>query len=486
MVGPGAGKCKRPAGLLVLPAGLREKAPMFDRDLDCLAPPEAVALPVHALRPAGLAAFLAASPHAAFLQASGFTAAAGEIRLLPGADGLAGAVFGLGDSTDPHLFGALPFGLPPVCWRVEPGDFPADDATLGFCLGAYQFTLFKPARPCATLAAAPGDAAQAARATWLVRDLINTPADRLGPAELAAAAIALGESFGAECSTTTGDALLRDYPAVAAVGAGSDRAAAVATFRWQGSAAAADSPLIALCGKGVCFDTGGYDLKPPAAMLRMKKDMGGAAIMLGLARMIMAADLPVRLAVRLGCVENSVSGRAMRPSDVLATRRGLHVEVGNTDAEGRLVLCDLLAEASDEDPALLVDAATLTGAARVALGPDLPAMFCNDDGMAQLMTNAAAATHDPVWRLPLWPGYDPWLASRVADLNNIASKPFAGAIVAALFLQRFVKRSTPWIHFDTYAWSDSTTPGHPEGGESQTIRAAFHAIWTIVNHPAGN
>ncbi len=212
-----------------------------------------------------------------------------------------------------------------------------------------------------------------------MRDLINTPADRLGPAELAAAAVQVGRGFGAATSVVTGEALARDYPAIAAVGAGSDRPPAVATFRWQGSRRRPDAPLVALCGKGVCFDTGGYDLKPAAGMLRMKKDMGGAAIMLGLARMVMAADLPVRLVVRLGCVENSVSGRAMRPSDVLATRRGLHVEVGNTDAEGRLVLCDLLAEASDEDPAVLIDAATLTGAARVALGPDLPAMFCNDE-----------------------------------------------------------------------------------------------------------
>ena len=459
---------------------------MFDRDLDCLAPPEAVALPVHALRPAGLAAFLQASPHGAFLRASGFAAAAGDIRLLPGGDGVSGAVFGLGESRDPHLFGALPFGLPAVAWQVEPGDFATEDATLGFCLGAYQFTQFKPARPCATLAAARGRATEAAQAIWLVRDLINTPPDRLGPAELAAAAVELGGRFGAATSIVAGAELARDYPAIAAVGAGSDRPPAVASFRWQGSAAAADAPLVALCGKGVCFDTGGYDLKPASGMLRMKKDMGGAAIMLGLARMIMAADLPVRLVVRLGCVENSVSGRAMRPSDVLATRRGLSVEVGNTDAEGRLVLCDLLAEASDEDPAILIDAATLTGAARVALGPDLPAMFCNDDRVAQAMLDAGSATNDPLWRLPLWPGYDPWLSSRVADLNNVAAKPFAGAIVAALFLQRFVKRPTPWVHFDTYAWSDSTVPGHPEGGEAQAMRAAFHAIWTIVNAAAVN
>ena len=456
---------------------------MFDRDLDCLAEPGSPGLPVHALRPAALDAYLATCPHAAFLRAGGFTAAAGELRLLPCSTGIEGAVFGLGGSHDPHLFGALPAALPEGVWHIQPGDFAPADATLGFCLGAYQFTLFKPARPYACLAAPRGPETEAARAAWLVRDLINTPADRLGPAELAAALVSVGTAFGAATSLVTGAALTREYPAIAAVGAGSDRAPVVATLRWQGSTAAPDAPLVALCGKGVCFDTGGYDLKPPAGMLRMKKDMGGAAITLGLARIIMAADLPVRLVLRLGCVENSVSGHAMRPSDVLATRRGLHVEVGNTDAEGRLVLCDLLAEASDEHPAVLLDAATLTGAARVALGPDLPAMFCNDDGLAAAMLAAGEACHDPVWRLPLWAGYDPWLSSRVADLNNIAAKPMAGAIIAALFLQRFVTPATPWVHLDTYAWNDSTAPGRPEGGEAQAIRAAFHAISKFV-HPA--
>ena len=459
---------------------------MFDRDLDCLAEAGVASLPVHVVRPAGLDAFMMTSPHRAFLLAGKFAAAAGDLRLLPGESGLSGAVFGLGESRDPHLFGALPAGLPEGVWRVE-GDAPAADAVLGFCLGAYQFTAYKPARSLARLAPSPGAdigaARSAARATWLVRDLINTPADRLGPAELAAAAVQVGRAFGAATTLITGEALRHEYPAIAAVGAGSDRPPAVASLRWQGSTAAADAPLVALCGKGVCFDTGGYDLKPSAGMLRMKKDMGGAAIMLGLARMVMDADLPVRLVLRLGCVENSVSGRAMRPSDVLATRRGLHVEVGNTDAEGRLVLCDLLAEASDEDPAMLIDAATLTGAARVALGPEVVAMFSNDDALAQAMLGASAACHDPVWRLPLWPGYDGWLSSRVGDINNVAGKPSAGAIVAALFLQRFVKNMTPWLHFDTYAWNDSTTPGRPEGGEAQALRAVFNLISTRV-HPA--
>jgi leucyl aminopeptidase len=454
---------------------------MFDRDLDCLAAPDAVALPVTALRPDGLEAFLVNSPHAAFLRAGGFTAAAGEIRLLPGGDGVSGAVFGLGTVRDPHLFGALPFGLPPRAWRIEPGDFAEADATLGFCLGAYQFTAFKPARPCATLAAPRGLEIETARAIWLARDLINMPADRLGPAELAAALAKVGAGFGAETTFVSGDELESEYPAIAAVGAGSDRPPVVATLRWHGSKATVDAPLVSLCGKGVCFDTGGYDLKPSAGMLRMKKDMGGAAIMLALARTIMAADLPVRLVLRLGCVENSVSGHAMRPSDVLTTRRGLHVEVGNTDAEGRLVLCDLLAEASDENPTLLMDAATLTGAARVALGPELPAIFCNNERLATAMLEASVICNDPVWRLPLWQGYDPWLSSRVGDLNNVAGKPLAGAIIAALFLQRFVSGPTPWLHVDVYAWNDTTVPGRPEGGEAQTVRAAFAAISTFVN-----
>ena len=457
---------------------------MFDRDLDCLAEPGAPGLTVYAVRPAGLDAFLATSPHAAFLRAGGFTAGAGELRLLPGGDGLEGAVFGLGESRDPHLFGALPAALPEGVWRIAAGDFPAADATLGFCLGAYQYTAFKPGRRYARVAAPRGPETEAARATWLVRDLINTPADRLGPAELAAALVTVGQAFGAATNLVAGEALARDYPAIAAVGAGSDRPPVVATLRWRGTAAGPDAPLVALCGKGVCFDTGGYDLKPSAPMLRMKKDMGGAAIMLGLARMIMAADLPVRLVLRLGCVENSVSGRAMRPSDVLSTRRGLFVEVGNTDAEGRLVLCDLLAEASDEAPAVLLDAATLTGAARVALGPDLPAMFCNNERLAADMLAAGDTQFDPMWRLPLWPGYEPWLSSKVANLNNVAAKPMAGAIIAGLFLQRFVTASTPWIHFDTYAWNDSTSPGHPEGGEAQTIRAALLAISRFVHSPA--
>jgi leucyl aminopeptidase len=417
---------------------------------------------------------------AAFLRAADFAGRVGELVLLPDAGGIAGAAFGLGDDRSPYVFGDLPLRLPAgTAWRLAPGDYDADSAVLGWCLGAYGFRRFKPPKraPARLLLTAPHAAALAeAAAIWMARDLINTPANLLGPAELADEVVALGASFGAETMRVAGAALIASYPAVAAVGAGAARAPLVAGFDWRGSGADAQSPLVALCGKGVCFDSGGYDIKPADGMLRMKKDMGGAATVLGIAHVLMAADLPIRLMLRVGCVENSISGSAMRPLDVIATRRGLSVEVGNTDAEGRLVLADLLTEASEARPALVIDCATLTGAARAALGPDLPAMFANDDGWADAIATAAQAVHDPVWRLPLWDGYDAWLDSKTADLNNIAGKPFAGAIVAALFLRRFLAVETPWLHFDLYAWNDTARPGRPEGGEAQVLRAVCSAL----------
>jgi leucyl aminopeptidase len=244
----------------------------------------------------------------------------------------------------------------------------------------------------------------------------------------------------------------------------------LAVLRWEGDA---HGPLVALCGKGVCFDTGGLDLKPSAAMLRMKKDMGGAAVMLAVAEMVMRAKLPLRLLVLIGAVENAVSGNAMRPMDVLRSRKGLRVEIGNTDAEGRLVLCDLLQFAVEQNPAMILDAATLTGAARVALGPDLPALFSNDDALSERILAAGLAVQDPLWRLPLHDGYDSWLDSPFADLSNVSQKPMAGAVTAALFLRRFVPENQPWVHLDVYAWNDSTRPGRPEGGEAQAARAIF-------------
>ncbi len=432
---------------------------------------------VHAARPEGLAAVLARLPRAQadFAAASGFAARAEEMLLLPGEGGV-DALFGLGQARGPFVWGALATKLPAATWRLGEGVENVTEATLGFCLGAYRYSAFKPAKPGPVLlrAATAGPAEREAQAVWMVRDLVNTPANQLGPRDLASAAADLARAYRATATLIEGEALARDYPTVFAVGHGSDRAPAVTRFAWSG--AGPDAPLISLCGKGVVFDSGGYDLKPAAGMLRMKKDMGGAATMLGLARLIMAAGLPVRLEVAVGCVENAVSGRAMRPLDVVRTRRGLAVEIGNTDAEGRLVLCDLLAEASDRKPALLINAATLTGAARVALGPELPALFCNDDAWAEALLAAGGRVHDPMWRLPLWDGYESWLDSPVADLNNVSSKPMAGAIIAALFMRRFLAPGVPWAHLDIYAWNDSSRAGRPEGGEAMGMRAAAAAI----------
>ena len=465
---------------------------MLEQTLDCLIDAADATRPLHAVRPSGLAAFLDGLPQAQgrFLRQLDFTAAAQELLFLPGEDGVVGAVLGLGEDFSPAAFGNLALRLPQgMPWQLQPGDYDPGFATLGFCLGAYRYTALRAAKRGPARLLAPAGQAQcrsAASATWMVRDLVNTPANLLGPVELADFAASLGKRYGAATEIIAGDSLDEAYPTVAAVGRGSARPARVATFRWSGSNAHAGAPLISLCGKGVCFDTGGYDLKPSSGMLRMKKDMGGAATVLGLARMIMEADLPIRLVVRTGCVENSVSGTAMRPLDVIRTRNGMTVEVGNTDAEGRLVLCDLLAEACEESPSLLVDCATLTGAARVALGPDLPALFCNDDGWADTLLRNGLAQHDPLWRLPLWPAYDRWLDSTVADLNNVAAKPHAGAVTAALFLQRFVTPRVAWAHFDLYAWNDQTSPGHPEGGEAYAMRAIFASVaQRLANSRAG-
>ena len=455
---------------------------MLDQPFDSLVTEAADARPLHPVRPDGLSSMLETLPvaQAAYLKASGFAAKAQELVLLPGPEGVAGAVLGLGADRTPYAFGGIASRLPESsAWYLQPGDYDPAAATLGYCLGTYRYAAFKAAdRAPARLVAPPGqaEAISQAGAIAMVRDLINTPANLLGPVELGDIAVGLAARYGVEASVVEGAELDREYPTVAAVGRGSDRRARVVTFRWQGSAATADSPLLSLCGKGVCFDTGGYDLKPSSGMLRMKKDMGGAATVLGLSRIVMEADLPIRLVTRIGCVEKSVSGNAMRPLDVIRTRSGLTVEIGNTDAEGRLVLCDLLHDASDESPDLLVDCATLTGAARVAVGPDLPALFCTDDDWAADLLRCGIAAHDPMWRLPLWSGYDDWLKSPIADLNNVSSRPQAGAIVAALFLKRFVSAGIPWAHIDLYAWNDQLRPGRPEGGEAQTLRAIFQAV----------
>ena len=462
---------------------------LWGREVDCLAQPGSTTLPIYAVRPEGLDAFLATVPDraAAFLRECGFAAAAGAVALVPGGSGTAGAVLGLGGMAGPLPFGALPYALPEGSRVRFAGPLDsAEDALLGFCMGAYRFDAMKstaPPRLPARLVPPEGSehAIALAQTIWLVRDLINLPANVLGPAELADAARQVLTPLGVDVRVISGDGLAAEYPLIEAVGRGSPRPPQVVVGRWSGSRAHFGSPLISLVGKGVCFDTGGYDLKPSASMLRMKKDMGGAAIALGLARLIVLADLPVRLEVRLGCVENSVSGSAMRPSDVLRSRRGLTVTVRNTDAEGRLVLADLLAEASDAQPDILLDFATLTGAARVALGTDLPALFCNDDALAEQMLHSARAAHDPVWRLPLHDSYNYLLDSNDGDLNNVSDKPVAGAIIAGLFLQRFIASGQRWIHLDVYAWNDGTRMGRPEGGEAQTLRAAFALIGRLAH-----
>jgi leucyl aminopeptidase len=469
--------------------------------MDCLLPadsaPGVSPLPLHAVRPAGLESLRAALPPeaAAWLEATGFRAQAGRLALLPGGpSGLAGACLGLGEeeqaAASPWSFGALPFALPEgTAWRLEPGDYDAGAAVLGWCLGSYRFRRFKSStadRIPARLLAPRGteDAAATAEAIWNARDLINTPAADLGPAELTEAAGRLAATQGASFEVIEGTALEQGFPAVAAVGRGAEsaRAPRVAVLRWEGTTKP-DAPLVALCGKGVCFDTGGLDIKPAEAMKRMKKDMGGAAVVLGLAEVLMRSRLPIRLLVLIGAVENAVSAGAMRPLDVLRTRKGLTVEVGNTDAEGRLVLADLLTYAGEHDPALIIDCATLTGAARVALGPDLPAFFANDDAVAEVFLAAGRSLQDEMWRMPLHYPYNYWLDSSVADVNNIGSKPMAGAVIAALFLNRFVPSSQRWVHLDVYAWNDSNRPGRPEGGEGQAIRALAGGVSSLFGPP---
>lgn len=451
-----------------------------------LAQGEPSSLPLFAVRPDEIETILpkTATTALALARLNNFQGEAGRVLLLPDEQGnLAGAILGLGSTGIMTSFGAAARALPAgTVWRIETGDFDAQAAALGFMLGAYKYQsqTSKTDNPALIDKAAP-ETRITASSIMLARELINMPPNLLGPQELANVIAAIADRFGASIERINAKALKKRFPTLYAVGAGSAREPEAVVMRWNGSDADESSPLISLCGKGVCFDTGGYNLKPGSAMRLMRKDMGGAAITLGLACAIMALDLKLRLELRIGCVENSVSGHAMRPSDVLTTRSGLTVEVGDTDAEGRLVLCDLLHEACEAMPDWLIDVATLTGAARVALGPDLPALFSNNDELADNILAAGRDSHDPLWRLPLHEGYKPWLSTAFADLCNISSKPFAGAITAALFLQYFITKSVPWAHIDTYAWNDTNRPGKPEGGEAQTLLALLTAITALAH-----
>ncbi len=413
-----------------------------------------------------------------FLEASGFDGRTGQLALLPGKGAmLGGAIFGLGDTatSDPFLAGQLPKALPGGTWRITGEPDGLERIALAWRLGAYTFGRYRkngaePARLVVADKRVRERADLIADAVFLGRDLINTPANDLGPSALAAAALTLAKAFGAKAKVIVGDALLKQgFPLIHAVGRASADQPRLIDFTWGNP----KHPKVTLVGKGVCFDTGGLDIKPSSAMLLMKKDMGGAATALSAARMIMAAKLKVRLRVLVPIVENAVSGNAFRASDVIRSRKGLTVEIGNTDAEGRLILADALALASEEKPALMIDYATLTGAARVALGPDLPPFYTDDEALAADIAAAGSAVNDPCWRLPLWPAYDRMLDSKVADLSSTGSGSMAGSVTAALFLRRFVGEGISHAHFDIYGWVPSPKPGRPEGGEPQAARLTF-------------
>ena len=456
------------------------------------APADAQALPLHVVPADRAASLLESLPdrHRAWAQAQGFSGKLGSLVVLPGADGLPeGALFGWGDpetrARDRFHLAQAADKLPDGNWRITGPLTPAETAesALGWLLAAYRFDRYRAQGGAKARLVAPEgvDAARLiaiAQAEGLTRDLINTPPSDMGPDDLEAAALALADAFGMRAQVIRGDDLLtRNFPMIHAVGRASTRAPRLIDMEWG-----TGGPRLTLVGKGVCFDTGGLDLKPAASMGLMKKDMGGAATVLGLARMIMALGLPLRLRVLVPAVENAVSGNAFRPQDILTSRKGLTVEINNTDAEGRLILADALALACEgERPDLLVSMATLTGAARVAVGPDLAPYFTDDPGVSAALDAAAARVADPVWRLPFHAPYEAQIEPGIADLDNAPGGGMAGAITAALFLRRFVEPGTRYAHFDIYGWSQKAAPARPKGGVGQGARAILDALPRLLN-----
>jgi leucyl aminopeptidase len=446
--------------------------------------PASTAIPVHPVDKEGAAGLLPSFGEAArvYAEASGFEGTSGQLLLVPDAGGVPLAVlFGVAKDASPLALGDLARKLPGGDYRLVCAPEDQHDAALGFALSSYRFERYrKPAdKPRPRLMVGEGvdleRLGHLLNGVGLARDLVNTPASDLGPAELADAALKLFADHGGRVRVIEGDALLDEgFPMVHAVGRASDRAPRLVDALWGEET----HPKVTLVGKGVVFDTGGLDIKPSSGMALMKKDMGGAASVLALASMIMAAGLPVRLRVIIPAVENAISGSAFRPGDVLASRKGISVEIGNTDAEGRLVLADALALADEDAPDLVIDMATLTGAARVALGPDLPPFYTDDEGFAADLARHADTARDPLWRMPLWRPYEAYLDSRIADINHIntSGAGFAGSITAALFLSRFVEKAATWVHFDIYGWNPADRPGRPQGGEAQGARALFDLL----------
>lgn len=415
------------------------------------------------------------TPTRHWLATLGFNGAPDSHALIPGPDGKLGQVFaGVAHAADPFALSALPQALPEGRYHLSDDGLQLqhEQAALSWELGAYQFDLYKARRraPAELLLPASGDAQRGlafATAMCATRDLVNTPAEHMGPEELAKAAQLIAKQHGARFKQIVGDDLLKqNFPAIHAVGRASTRAPRLIELNWG----KADAPLLSIVGKGVCFDTGGLDIKGAEGMRQMKKDMGGAANALGLAALVMAFKLPVRLQVLIPAVENAISGNAYRPGDVIKTRKGLHIEIGNTDAEGRVVLSDALAYASEGKPALIIDLATLTGAARVALGAHLPALFSKHFDTARDLMDLGLKLDDPMWHMPLWAPYKENIASSIGDIVNTGRTALGGAITAALFLEYFVPEHQDWLHIDLFAWNDSARPGRPIGGEAQTIR----------------
>jgi leucyl aminopeptidase len=418
----------------------------------------------------------------AWVEAQGWTAKQGTVLLLPnGQGGVGGVLLGTGGkdwaTQSPLLLGVLPAALPPGNYRFASPLPDPELAAVAFLAGGYRFTRYKTANePKPMRLVLPEDANREevlalAEALYFGRDLINTPANDLGPAELEAAARELANAFGGSVKVTEGSGLLSDnFPMIHAVGRASDRPPRLIDLRWGSEHA----PKVTVVGKGICFDSGGLDIKPSSAMALMKKDMGGAASALAFALLVMRSELPMRLRVLIPAAENSIGGNAFRPGDVLPSRNGMTVEVGNTDAEGRLVLADAISLAEEEAPDYLVTIATLTGAARVALGPDLPPLYTDDEELADALLASGRAIGDPFWRMPFWPPYDKMLKSSVADVSHIADGAFAGSVIAALFLKRFVRQSKRFVHLDIFGWVPREQPGRPQGGEPQGARALYH------------